>query len=260
MKNKKILRSTLNTTLALMALMFMTGVSAQVWAQGGDPFKQAPWVKKTTPKPPTPPKTDVKGGGGEKAVKKGPEVVAAPPLQARIDYYKRIREEAAVNGQPVPKVTSVLLLDEMSVTGIFKTPRGFAAMVEAKGIKLSYTIYPGEKFFDGQLVAVEENRLVFRKVTKWSNGKFVASVENKPLRQYSLQQDLQGTAPNEEQYTSQPQTAEVMPGAEKPAPAAVVVSPLEEMINQPAEDKTEEAKKKAEPKKKAVSKKRRKKN
>ena len=39
-------------------------------------------------------------------------------------------------------------------------------MVEATPIKLSYTIYPGEKFFDGQLVAVEENRLVFRKVTK----------------------------------------------------------------------------------------------
>ena len=57
-------------------------------------------------------------------------------------------------------------------------------MVEATPIKLSYTIYPGEKFFDGQLVAVEENRLIFRKVTKTSEGKFVASVENKPLRQF----------------------------------------------------------------------------
>ncbi len=46
-------------------------------------------------------------------------------------------------------------------------------MVEATPIKLSYTIYPGEKFFDGQLVAVEENRLVFRTVTKIGNGKFV---------------------------------------------------------------------------------------
>ena len=44
-------------------------------------------------------------------------------------------------------------------------------MVEATPIKLSYTIYPGEKFFDGQLVAVEENRLVFRKVTKTGPNK-----------------------------------------------------------------------------------------
>ena len=83
----------------------------------------------------------------------------------------------------------------MTVTGIFRTPRGFAAMVEAKPIKLSYTIYPGEKFFDGQLVAIEENRLVFRKITKMSNNKFVTSVENKTLRQYTDQEVVQGTAP-----------------------------------------------------------------
>ena len=39
-------------------------------------------------------------------------------------------------------------------------------MVHATPINLSYTIYPGEKFFDGQLVAIEENRLTFRKVIK----------------------------------------------------------------------------------------------
>ena len=106
-----------------------------------------------------------------------------------------MREQAAVNGAPLPKVTSVLTLNEMSVTGIFRTPRGYAAMVEATPIKLSYTIYPGEKFFDGQLVAVEENRLVFRSVTKTGNGKYVSSVENKPLRQYSTKAQIEGTAP-----------------------------------------------------------------
>ena len=45
---------------------------------------------------------------------------------------------------------------------------------------------------DGQLVAVEENRLVFRKVLKMSNGKFVSSVENKPLRKYSNMEVVQG--------------------------------------------------------------------
>ena len=63
-------------------------------------------------------------------------------------------------------MTSVLTLNEMAVTGIFRTPRGYAAIVEATPLRLSYTIYPGEKFFDGQLVAVEENRLVFRRVVR----------------------------------------------------------------------------------------------
>ena len=58
-------------------------------------------------------------------------------------------------------------------------------MVEATPIKLSYVIYPGEYFFDGQLVAIEETRLVFRRDTVWTDGHKDKSVEVKPLRQPS---------------------------------------------------------------------------
>jgi len=150
----------------------------------------------------------------------------------------------------LPKVTSVLTLNEMAVTGIFKTPRGYAAMVEATPIKLSYTIYPGEKFFDGQLVAVEENRLVFRKVTKVGEGKFVSSVENKPLKQYSTKAQIEGTAPSESTNkpvetasTSQP----AKPGEKNVKPSSnPFLSPLDEMNKQPAEPekpKSKDAKK-----------------
>jgi hypothetical protein len=65
------------------------------------------------------------------------------------------------------------LLSEVQVTGIFRTPRGWSAMVEATPLspKLSYVIYPGENFFDGQLVAIEEGRLVFRRDVLWTDGK-----------------------------------------------------------------------------------------
>ncbi len=69
--------------------------------------------------------------------------------------------------------------------GIFRTPRGWAAMVEASPIKLSYVIYPGETFFDGQLVAIEENRLIFRREVVLTDGRREKSVEMKPLRQYN---------------------------------------------------------------------------
>lgn len=175
----------------------------------------------------------------------------APAIEARIEYFKRIREAAAANGAPLPKVTSVLTLNEMAVTGIFKTPRGYAAMVEATPIKLSYTIYPGEKFFDGQLVAVEENRLVFRKVTKIANGKFVASVENKPLKEYSTRAHIEGTAPTEN--TARPvETASNEP-VERPTksrtsgkdakPSNPFLSPLDEMNSQPPETEADKAKK-----------------
>ena len=73
----------------------------------------------------------------------------------------------------------------MQVIGIFRTPRGYAAMVEATPIKLSYVVYPGEQFYDGMLVAIEESRLVFRKQTRWTDGRNDVAVESKALVQPS---------------------------------------------------------------------------
>ncbi len=109
--------------------------------------------------------------------------VAPPSIQERIENYKAQKLAAMSRQLPAPKPTTALLLSEMQVTGIFRTPRGYAAMIEATPIKLSYTIYPGETFFNGQLVAIEEDRLVFRRETRWTDGRVEKAVENKPLRQ-----------------------------------------------------------------------------
>lgn len=224
MINKSKLTTFLSLNLLAAGIVFVSGHFTEAAAQK-DPFAKPAWARTR----------DAKGGGTATGAKKA---VAAtnlnvPAIDARIEYYKRQRESAAANGSTLPKVTSVLTVDEMAVTGIFKTPRGYAAMVEAVPIKLSYTIYPGDRFFDGQLVAVEENRLVFRKVTKMSNGKFVSSVENKALRQYSVEQTVQGTAPTQGEAQS---AQAVMPVAvpEQKAPAGPIVSPLEEMNKQVA--------------------------
>lgn len=232
MLNKSKMRRFLSLGFAAAAFLLASGHLAGTHAQNRDPFAQPDWKKQKN-------RTQ---GGPQVPVKKGPPPVmpvSAPAIEARIAYYKQLRESAASSGMPIPKVTSVLTLDEMSVTGIFRTPRGFAAMVEATPIKLSYTIYPGEKFFDGQLVAIEENRLTFRRVVKMSNGKFVASVENKGLRQYSIQEQLQGTAPVEiapaktEVANTAPTGSTAAPN--QPAAPAKIVSPVDEMNNQPAD-------------------------
>ncbi len=109
--------------------------------------------------------------------------IPVPSIQQRIEKYKAQKLDAMNSRQPAPKPTTALLLSEMQVTGIFRTPRGYAAMVEATPIKLSYVIYPGEMFYDGQLVAIEEDRLVFRHEIRWTDGRVAKTVENKPLRQ-----------------------------------------------------------------------------
>ena len=207
-----------NLSLLALGLMLIGGIS-DVAAQGRDPFEKPGYAR---PKPSPRPRIGKDG-------KPIPvEDWSVPAVEQRIDYYKRLRAAASDNGSSIPKVTSVLTLGEMAVTGIFRTPRGYAAMVEAVPIKLSYTIYPGEKFFDGQLVAVEENQLIFKRVTKTGKNKFVSSVVNMPLRKYTDQQVIEGTAP-----TTQTVASTNVPVMEKPK-SSVIVSPVDEMNSQPA--------------------------
>ena len=257
MLNKSKMMRFLSLSVAIAGFVLISGHFVQTKAQV-DPFQTPAWKR---PKAPvrttvTTPSTTT---ATVKPEKKGPPpiiAVGAPAIEQRINYYKQQREVAASNGQPLPKVTSVLTLDEMSVTGIFKTSRGYAAMVEATPIKLSYTIYPGEKFFDGQLVAIEENRLVFRKVVKMSNNKFIASVENKTLRQYTTREEIQGTAPVENNSanktevvvnsnaptTTTPVTTAQTETKSKTTNIAptVIISPVDEMNKQP-ESKPEDS-------------------
>ena len=215
-------KSFLRVAMLAIAFVLLGGAVNEASAQR-DPFEKPAWARARDPR--------VAAPGGK--VGSAPESFGVPAVEQRIDYYKRLRQDAVANGLPVPKVTSVLTVDELAVTGIFKTPRGYAAIVEATPIKLSYTIYPGDKFFNGQLVAVEENRIVFRKVTKISRDKFVSSVENKPLRKYSDQEMIQGTAPAgaTEAKSDAPTNAPafVQDGKAVAVTPAPIVSPLTEM-------------------------------
>jgi len=167
MNYTKMIKQTLQAALAAGAVLTFSAAglaqeaSTTYRGAGRDPFtKYKPAVKR---------------------VKRVPQPVSAPSIEQRIAAYKT-QKAIAMNAQlPAPKPTTALLLSEAQVTGIFRTPRGYAAMVEAKPIKLSYVIYPGEIFFDGMLVAIEEDRLVFRKETRWSDGRREMNVEMKAL-------------------------------------------------------------------------------
>ncbi len=151
----------------------------------------------------TKPSVSAKKGGRDPFKKYEPPVklakatttLAAPTIEVRIERYRAQKAAAAAAHVPPPKPTTALLLNEMQVTGIFRTPRGWAAMVEATPIKLSYVVYPGETFFDGQLVAIEENRLILRRNVVWADGRREKTVEIKPLRKPSPVEDMAAKAP-----------------------------------------------------------------
>jgi hypothetical protein len=176
--NPALLRSILFLLSAVVIITsaFATGVAQETetekpvvttkrTAGGRDPFRKY--------EPPLP------------VVKKKEEQSAIPTIQDRISQYKAQKVAAMTARMPAPKPTTALLLSEIQVIGISRSPRGYAAIIEATPIKLSYVIYPGEPFFDGQLVAIEDNRLVFRRETVFTNGRRERTVEYKPLRQPS---------------------------------------------------------------------------
>ena len=127
-------------------------------------------------------------------MKKATDQVKPPTIQERIESYKA-QKLAAMNARmPAPKPTTALLLNEIQVVGISRTPRGYAAIIEATPIKLTYVIYPGEPFYDGQLVAIEDTRLVFRHETVFTDGRRERSVQVKNLRQVNPVNSMSTTA------------------------------------------------------------------
>ena len=173
-------------TAALLGVVLLAnGLFVTALAQDGVTNSAQPQPKSTTAK-------KVPSGGRDPFKKYEPPRLVVkqiagqapvPSIQERISTYKA-QKAAAMNARmPAPKPTTALLLSEIQVIGISRTPRGYAAIVEATPIKLSYVIYPGEPFYDGQLVAIEGNRLVFRHETVFTDGRRERAVEYKPLRQ-----------------------------------------------------------------------------
>lgn len=152
-----------------------------------------------------------------RVITKKSALLMPPSIQERIAQYKAQKQSAMMARVAAPKPTTAFLLSELQVVGISRSPRGYAAIVEAMPIKLAYIIYPGEKFYDGQLVAIEDGRLVFRRETVFSDGRRERSVEMKPLRQPNVVADLAAVKSSSATGASEAsKPAEEKPPTEKP--------------------------------------------
>jgi hypothetical protein len=186
--------------LLTSGLILVSGLAFKATAQETEPAPQKPAKRAVSGgrdpfKKFEPPRATVRTARSESPI---------PTIQERITNYKA-QKVAAMNARmPAPKPTTALLLSEIQVIGISRSPRGYAAIVEATPIKLTYVIYPGEPFFDGQLVAIEDNRLVFRRETVFADGHRERAVEYKSLRQPTPVNSMTVAAPNPSVANAQP--------------------------------------------------------
>ncbi|MEO8274649.1 MAG: hypothetical protein ABI639_00405 [Thermoanaerobaculia bacterium] len=57
-----------------------------------------------------------------------------------------------------------LLIEEIDLTGIFHTSRGFVAQVLASNKEKSYLIREGDQLYDGDVVSISQNEVVFKQI------------------------------------------------------------------------------------------------
>jgi len=67
---------------------------------------------------------------------------------------------------PRPEGVPGLLIDEIGLTGIFKTSKGFVAQVVATNQKKSYLLKEGDQLYDGDVVSINHDEIVFKQVVQ----------------------------------------------------------------------------------------------
>jgi len=65
---------------------------------------------------------------------------------------------------PRPEGVPGLLIDEIDIKGIFKTSKGFVAQISAQNEKKGFLLRPGDQVYDGDVLAIDKNEVVFRQI------------------------------------------------------------------------------------------------
>ncbi|HEX9670682.1 MAG TPA: hypothetical protein VGC93_14515 [Thermoanaerobaculia bacterium] len=67
---------------------------------------------------------------------------------------------------PRPEGIPGLLIDEIDLTGIFRTSRGWVAQVKAANQAKSYLLKPGDQLYDGDVVSISKDEVVFKQTVQ----------------------------------------------------------------------------------------------
>lgn len=67
---------------------------------------------------------------------------------------------------PRPEGIPGLLIDEIDLSGIFRTSKGFVAQVSAGNQKKSYLLKEGDQLYDGDVVSINRNEVVFKQIVQ----------------------------------------------------------------------------------------------
>jgi Tfp pilus assembly protein PilP len=67
---------------------------------------------------------------------------------------------------PRPEGIPGLLIDEVTVTGVFRTQAGYVAQVQSAANEKSFLLREGDELYDGDVVRISEDEIVFKQIVQ----------------------------------------------------------------------------------------------
>jgi hypothetical protein len=77
-----------------------------------------------------------------------------------------VRGESPQERGPRPEGIPGLLIDELRLSGIYRTAQGWVAQVQAAANEKGYLIKEGDQLYDGDVVSVTRDEVVFRQIVR----------------------------------------------------------------------------------------------
>jgi Tfp pilus assembly protein PilP len=138
--------------------------------------------------PQQPPPQQPPAEGGAAAPNQEPEVTPGPDIDQilegeeevlsgsgftydpgnRRDPFKSllVEQQAREFRGPRPEGIPGLLIDEIDLTGIWRTGKGFVAQVVASNQKKTFLLKEGDQLYDGDVVSINKKEVVFKQIVQ----------------------------------------------------------------------------------------------
>lgn len=149
--------------ILILALLLLGGT---VWSALAQPAQQPPPTGEATP----PAEPDL--GNIDEILQGEEEVLSGGSFSYdpgnRRDPFKSLLaapDRPELRG-PRPEGIPGLLIDEIALTGIFRTPKGFVAQVKASNQNKSYLLKEGDQLYDGDVVSINRAEVVFKQIVQ----------------------------------------------------------------------------------------------
>jgi Tfp pilus assembly protein PilP len=152
---------------ALGVLLAGVGAAQQPQPQTRPPAAEAPAQEPATAQPESTPGPDIDQIlEGEEEVLSGSGFTYDPGN--RRDPFKSllVEQQAREFRGPRPEGIPGLLIDEIDLTGVWRTGKGYVAQVVASNQKKTYLLKEGDQLYDGDVVSINKKEIVFKQIVQ----------------------------------------------------------------------------------------------